>query len=270
MLIEKAFKFRQMPSGRHAFALALVSKLAAAGGLAESAARADRAVAQAHTALELEQMWSSVRKNKSRARGDSQQVDRLVDEQISALEQKLQADAKGDDKDPVVKMARELLRELFPEGLRGVTQKALEVQQGTVDIMLKRLDGEFAGHVATLHVERQVERIRGLNEELRVEMAYERAKKVTYKDVVAAEKLLHSYVCKAAAAVYFELDGEDAATQEQIAKILGPFVEQQERVLLDRKRRRKTVDVNPKTGEELPEDDVIEDGSAVLSSGDEA
>ena len=98
-------------------------------------------------------------------------------------------------------------------------------------------------------------------------MAYERAKKVTHKDVLAAQKLLHSYACKAVGAVYFELDGDDAATQEQITKILGPFAGQQARVLADRKRRGKTADVNPKTGEELPVDDEVVGDSSEVSPG---
>src|SRR5690554_7022122 len=124
MQIQKAFSFRKMPSGRHAFALALMATAARNAGLPNIAARADRAVAQAHTALELEQMWLSVRANKSRARGNSKEIDKQLDDQVGALEQKLRADARGDATDPAVKMARELLEQLFPEGVRGVTHKS--------------------------------------------------------------------------------------------------------------------------------------------------
>lgn len=255
MLIKQAFTFRQMPSGRHAFALALVATAARDAGLPNTAARADRAVAQAHVALELEQMWLSVRANKSRARGNSKEIDKQLDEQVSALEQRLKAEARGDATDPAVKMARELLEQLFPEGLRGVTHKAYEVQQGLVDIILKRLDGEFQPHVHALNLDRQIERIRPLNEELRVEMAFEKARRVKYKDVLAAQNLLHTYACKTIAALYFELDGDDDATLALHAKIMAPFTHQQNRVLQDRKRKRKTVDIDPKSGEDLPDQD---------------
>lgn len=258
MLIQKAFKFRQMPSGRHAFALALIATAARQAGLPTTAARADRAVVQAHSALELEQMWLSVRANKSKARGNSKEIDGQLDEQVGALELRLRADARGDDKDPAVQMARELLQQLFPEGVRGVTHKAYELQQGLVDIILKRLDGEFLGHAQALHLERQIERIRTLNEELRVEMAFDKARKVKNKDVVAAQALLHAATCKTIAALYLELDGDDDATLAQHAKIMTPFLEQQARVLADRKRKRKTVDVDPQSGEDLPDEKTTE------------
>lgn len=258
MLIQKAFKFRQMPPGRHAFALALIATAARQAGLATTAARADRAVAQAYTALELEQMWLSVRANRSVARGNSKEIDAKLDEQVGALEQRLRADARGDDHEPTVQMARELLEQLFPEGVRGVTHKAYELQQGLVDIILQRLDGEFLAHVQTLNLERQIERMRTLNEQLRVEMAYEKARKVKNKDVVAAKALMHAATCKTIAALYLELDGDDEATLAQHAKIMAPFLEQQNRVLADRKRKRKTVDVDPQSGEDLPDEETIE------------
>lgn len=258
MLIQKAFKFRQMPPGRHAFALALIATAARQAGLATTAARADRAVAQAYTALELEQMWLSVRANKSKARGNSKEVDKQLDDQVGALEQRLRADARGDDTDPAVKMARELLEQLFPEGVRGVTHIAYELQQGLVDIILQRLDGEFLTHAQTLNLERQIERMRTLNEQLRVEMAYEKARKVKNKDVVAAKALMHAATCKTIAALYLELDGDDEATLAQHAKIMAPFLEQQNRVLADRKRKRKTVDVDPQSGEDLPDEETLE------------
>ncbi len=253
MLIEKAFAFRQMPSGRHAFALSLIATLARTAGLTQTANQAEQTVAQAYIALELEQMWLSVRANKSRARGNSKELDAKVDEQISALEQRLRAETKGDANDPTVKMAHELLKQLYPEGVRGVTHKPLEVQQGEVDIILKRLDGEFNLHVRELGLERQVERIRTYNDDLRAEMAFQKALRVKHTDVIAAQKLLHNYTCKTVATLFFELSGDDPQTLALHTKILAPLADQQHRVLLARRHKTKAADINPKTGHDIPE-----------------
>ncbi len=241
MEIAKAFSFRQMPPGRHAFALSQVATLARAANLPQTAARAIRAAAQAHVTLELKQRWLATR--------DTHELARLLDVQIGVLQQKLHAATQGNTKDPHVGMANELLEKLFPQSIHKgrnlTTHQVVELEQGEVYVILKRLDTEFSHLVEMLSIDRQIERIRAANNELC-------ACRINREDVRSAEKRLHAETCKTIATLFLELDGDDPKTIAEHKRILIPFTAQQRHVYLARSHSHTITDIHPNTGEELP------------------
>lgn len=253
--LEKLLSPRSMPTGRHAFALAEMHRRAVAENLPDVAARILRASDQAKHTLKLEMLWNKTRTMTSTARGDAVAVDRMVDEQVVAIESIVRGAMVGDKNDPVVKLAHELHKEVFPTGVGAITRKAFEVELGLVDAMLERFNSDLSVHVTELGLTRQVDRLRRLADDYRTELLFEELGKIDFKVVKDARILLESYTRKAVIAAFYVLDGGDAATREKLGHILAPFKDQQNRVLIANKAKRKDKDINPVTGEENEHED---------------
>ncbi len=253
--LEKLLSPRTMPTGRQAFALAEMHRRAVAENLPDLAARILRAADHARHVLKLEMFWNKTRTMTSIARGDAVTVDRMVDEQIVAIESIVRGAMIGDKNDPVVKLAHELNKEVFPAGVAAITRKAFEIELGLVDAMIERFDTDLSLHVTELNLTRPVERLKRLTDDYRTELLFEELGKIDFKDVKAARVLLQAFALKAVIAAFYVLDGDDAATREKLSHILAPFADQQKRVLAVNRSKRKDKDVNPVTGKENEHDE---------------
>lgn len=253
--LEKLLSPRTMPTGRHAFALAEMHRRALAENYPEVAARIQRALDQAHHTLQFEMLWNKTRTMTSTARGDAVGVDRQLDAQVVALESIISGAMVGDDTDREVQLARELHKEVFPQGVAAITRKAFEIELGLVDSMLARFRSDLATHITELNLTRQVDRLQRLADDYRTELLFEEHGKIPFKVVEDARDLLHAYTQKAVVAAFYVLDGDDAATREKLGYILAPFQDQQQRVFELNSARRKEKDVNPFTGQEDEDED---------------
>lgn len=245
-------QIRRMPTGRYRFSLQQMRTRAAAEGLTDVVSRLDRALAAAERTQRLELGYLRAQNNTSTARGSAALIDNMIDEQIVAIHKTVDAHRIGDDDDPVVQAAREMMTEFFPDGVRAITHRSFEEQLSIMDTMMEAFESDFATHVDTLHLGRQITRLGRLIEEFRVELKLDKAEAVSFDQVRASRDDLHDQVCRAVVSVLFALDddGDPNADRKQ-QQILAPLYFQQERVAEARRRNRVPTDVDPDTGEEV-------------------
>lgn len=263
MSVSSFINLRRMPTGRHRFSLRQMRARAESGGFNEVVAQIDRALKVAEEAQRLELGYSRAQSQRTSARGDATLVDNQIDEQIVAIHKSLEASRIGDDDDPVVKAAREMLTEFFPQGVRAITHRTFEEQLSIMETMMVSLKGDFAAQVALLHLDRPIERLGRLIELFRKELEQEKTVEVTFDQVRAIRDDLHEQVCKVVVAVLFSLnDDHHRGARKQRERLFAPLLDQQERVAEARRRNRVPTDVDPETGEEVLMD--AEDPAALV------
>lgn len=261
MNVSEIVKLRKMPTGRHARALKMMLPKVEAAGLDEVKELVVDGREVARETLLKELAWAEVGRGMSTARGKALLIDNQIDEQIGAIESAVKAKRVGDAGDPVVEKARELHSAVFGGGVGAITQQAFEVQEGIMDAMMIRFDGDLKEHVDVLGERRSVERLRRLIGEFKAELSKEETEPLTYDQLKASRAGLHEATCEVAVAVFYHLRGKDEATVKLRNEILSPLMYQQERVIEARRRQRVPTDVDPETGEEIvtPADLVIDD-----------
>src|SRR5690554_1679583 len=129
-LLSEFIDMRRLPAGRASFALTKMRALfiAAAVAVPNLEARLDDALAEAKRTLHMDLRWMFTRNQTSRARGNAVEVDRELDRALKAMHERLKADTIGKPEDPVVVAATAVQKELFPNGLGGVTRTEFNVQ----------------------------------------------------------------------------------------------------------------------------------------------
>lgn len=255
-LLSEFIDMRRLPAGRASFALTKMRALfiAAAVAAPNLEARIDDALAEAKRTLHTDLRWMYTRTQTSRARGNAVEVDRELDRTLKAIHDRLKADTIGKAEDPVVQAATAIQKELFPNGLGGVTRTEFNIQLARVDTLLERLEDDFDAQVQTLGLDRHVQNLRTLNEQFRVELDHENGRPLKYSDVIAQRDLLHYAICEVVIAAFFEL--RDPNHAELLGKFFEPLRAQ---LKITREANRRRRDVNPKTGEELESDLGVED-----------
>ncbi|TXD36973.1 hypothetical protein FRC98_09535 [Lujinxingia vulgaris] len=255
-IVSNHLNFIHMPTGRYVFALKALGEEAERRGLDTLKAAADEAIGVGERALRLEFAYEQARTQSSNARGEAVQLDNQLDGQIGAIKALTDARAFGDEHDPVVQAARKILTVIFPRGAAPIIHQSFEVQLGTMDVMLEHLEGDLAGEVQLVGLEREVTRMRELVERFRAELKRAPDAAISFSEVRAAREELHEYaslVMIQALASYPSLD-EQATRQRE--SLVAALIDQQERVRDDHRRRRNPADINPETGEERFEGDA--------------
>jgi hypothetical protein len=242
---------RQMPPGRHVFALNQMGPVASELGLVALSAHIDAAIEKGRQALRAEFAWAQARARRTSARGKAVLVDNQADVQISAIETITRARTVGDPGEPLVVQAQEVLDQIFPRGVAPITKQRFEVQLGIMDTMLEHFHGSLSTHVTNLGLERDVARLARLVEEFRAELTVINDPAITFDKVTEARDELHQHtsaVTVLALAAFPGLDEESTRTRE---RLMAPINDQQARVFEARRRQRRPLDVDPETGQEI-------------------
>lgn len=251
--------FKEMPPGRHVFALTQVRKVVEGTALADRLVPlVDIAIHDGRRALKLELEWSSKRKtkkNKNRRRPGAQAIKHQITRQLTSIYGIVQHRTVGDPDDPVSAQARGLLQVAFSGGVEAIARQPFEVMLGTLDTLLTtHFEGPLSP-IEALGITREVERLKRLTEQLRTELELQRRPTLTYDEVEAARDAVHESTCRVIIAVLDTLNGSDETSARDRVRILAPLEEQQELVSAARAQHRQPLDVDPDTGEEIDPDD---------------
>lgn len=257
MAVTTFINLRKMPTGRHRFSLQQIRERADLAGFNTIVEKIDRALTRAQRTQRLELRYAESKNSPSKARGEAQRIDKMIDEQLVAIYKFVDANRIGDDSEPAVKAAKAILTKLFPAGVGAITQQAFEVQLSTMDTMMEVFATRLSTQVQTLHLERHLNRLGRLIEDFRAELNRNETRSVTFEQVRAARDDLHSQTCKVVAAIIATLDEEDSHTVHQRDQLLAPLRDQQARVADARRRQRQPTDIDPETGEELTDQDPV-------------
>jgi hypothetical protein len=256
---------RRMPTGRYLFALGQMRQRVE-GAEPERVPRPellieriDAALAAGQVARERDFEWVRTRDREDRARGEATLVDNEVDVQISSIEAIVRARTVGDDEERVA-AARAIKERVFPRGVAVITNRTFEVQLSLMDAMLEELRGELSEQVRRVGIEEEVARLGRLVEKFRAELGKVNEDVLTFDQVRAAREDLHEQTAVALVTVLSALPGTTEDEMRMREHLLAPLNDQQERVYEAQRRHRRPLDVDPTTGEVIPDDDVLEDG----------
>lgn len=257
---------RQMPTGRVLFALYELREEAAPLGDERLLRRIDKAIARAEKTLEFEMRWSTARTDTSTKRGKARLIDAKLDQQIGALKSLARLMTVGDEGSEVVALAGEFLQANFPDGLAAIVQQSFELQLATVDGMLRRFRGEYRRHVEALNAGPLVDRIERLNDELRQELRHHKSTTITFDQVRASREETHEELGEVVVTILATYPDRSEEGTRQREDLLAPINRQQAFVVEAHRRRRRPLDVDPRTGIEVEptvEDEVLTDDAPV-------
>ncbi len=261
-------EFKHMPPGRHHFALtqvraAVVEELGSSSPLLPVI---DDALGHGREAIRLEfDRQSSKKSDEDTSRGESLELKQEITRKLSNLFSIVQGRTDGDDE--VAVAARKIVATVFPNGVAGISKQSFEVMLGKLQTMLTdHLEGDLAGAVTTVGVEREVRLVRGLTDRFAEALVPKQPSQVSYDDVQAAEHGLHEATSEVIVAVlhatskrnFVPPEGSEPMTDADRVRLrealLAPINFQQDRVTEAFARHKVPLDVNPDTGREINPD----------------
>jgi hypothetical protein len=242
----------QLPAGRRAYALAAVLA-AAKKAKVELGDAAKAAVAANEACRAREKAWdaSGATGKSSAVSAKLRRIDARVDKSVSGIRDTLAAELEDLDADEDTQTAdrlRECLDRHFPNGAAAYTKLAHVEEHAAVTTLVADLRKEHGDLVKLLGLERRLTRLSALLPKYKTEIdASNAGATITYKDVVLAREAAHEAMCSLMAVVAGRWwRPEDAATR---ASLLGPILQQSEKVAEARRGRREVEDIDPETGD---------------------
>ena len=250
---------RHMPIGRYAYALEDMLGIARRQGLARVEEAVEIALEKAKIAKRLEFSYQQTRDQTSTARGRSVALDQQIDSLVVSIRNLVRDRIMGVDGDPVDEAAALILKTVFPRGAQPIIQQSFEAQLATMTVMLEHFRDDLAEAVTLTGVDREVNRLEQLVEEFRTELRVSQKPGVTHDELQAAIRELHEHTAIVRAvciATYPSLEQDATEAREAL---LAPLVNQESRVAEAQRRHRRVLDVDPATGEEIPNDEPVSD-----------
>jgi hypothetical protein len=244
-------------TGRRSFAF--TQTLVTARKLVEARESGDVAlVAQLEQALEHEaqtlQMEAAWRRSRSTsaARGEATVRDAEVDRIIGAIFSLLESAMAVKDDSDEYKAARELHGQLFPGGVAPLVQLAHEDQLAANDGLMLALTTTHKGATQTLNLGRYVEALGRANDAFRGELGKQPVPEISFDTVQAARDRGNLNLRMAVARILGASTDLTPEAEAERGSLLAPILEQVRRIRAGRRGRRRVVDIDPKTGEDLP------------------
>ncbi len=259
-------------NGRRLFVLRAMKKLVTDLGMAELGGAVDWALSHERATRKLERRWRQVRKKQSQGRGKAKEIDIQLDRLIGSMFTALNAQLPPlDPESELAVRIRGFLDAYFPEGPAAITQAEYEDALAIIDEMnedLAPLSEEQLKELTVLNHARELARLAPL---FQAELDSPSAG-FKFKTLREARLEGHERLCELVGGVlFFTRDRGNPENVEKRAALLAPVLEANERVKARRKRKNgPDVEVDPNTGEELLEDDVLadEDVDQDLDGGD--
>lgn len=214
--------------------------------------------------LRTEFEYAQTRDHNSRARGNAVALDNSLDTQLTDMRDLAAIRARSKDA-RVAKAGQLILTTAFPRGARAITSLSFEAQLGVMQTMRKALRGELREAVETVGMTAEVARFSNDIDLFRDELAIAEKPVTSWDQVTADRERLHEMTCLVVVQVLSAFDDlDDAEAIKTREWLLAPFREQQQRVLDAYRRRRRPLDVDPATGEE-----ILDSGPVVADPIDE-
>ena len=243
-------KGKVLPSGRRIFALGAILSEAQRVGDDQLVSRCEMGLAVNRQAHRIEMRYKSLKNRRSRARGNSVDLDARIGDVLSGMYTVALGQAVGEDS--VARLAGEFVLEVAPEGLAALTRQSFEAQLADANVLLERFHADLAMHVDQLGLRRHVHQLEELVPLFARELARDVEEPYTFTEV----KKINNDSREAFAVVVFQVlvtYADDPATRQSM---LSEF-HRQTRLLTDfYKRHRKNIDIDPNTGELVAEAEI--------------
>jgi hypothetical protein len=255
MELKQFIYVNELSTGRRLYALMRVQAAAARRNAVDLVAFTQQAIVEDRETRELDLRWHVMRSQRRPATNIGP-LDSRVDTTITGLRDGAVVQARGAaPDDPIHQQVDIFLAEVLPAGVYAVTSKPYVEQLSELENIVEKLEGPLAPMVTELGLERQADRLSELLPLYRdaINGASEN-ERVTFASVRAArrrgQRRLYEIIAMTLGMFY---RADDPEHQTARAELLGPNVEQNEAVRAYLRARRAVRDVDPETGEPLPE-----------------
>jgi hypothetical protein len=244
----------ELSTGRRMFALTKTRREAEVLVQTELVQHIDEALAHDHQTRDLDMRWTGQRVGILTAPIVAP-LDARVDNVIAGLRDVAVAQAKGAAPGaPIHKEVKDFLAAALPAGVYAVTSLPHVEQVGAVERIVAALQGPLAGKVTELNLKRQADVLSELLPDYRTAVQNAAAGRLEFSSVREArtrgQRYLVEIIARILGTFYRSDDPAHAAARKAL---LGPIAEQGEAVRAILRARRTPRDVDPVTGEPLPE-----------------
>jgi hypothetical protein len=246
------FNFYQIPTGRRLLALRQVLEIAEARGDTGIAEAVRRALEINRRARNMEGRWRRDRHRDQMTRREAAEIDKKLDRAVGALHRQLEDVRELFAEEPRGETAETILQHLFPEGAGAIVTMAFEEELGTVQYILGKLEEEWAEDLEQLGVAPTVDRLAELNDEFADALAGPDHEEVSWDQVREAGRDGQEAMLHVVGKIVGEYGTDSRDDIEARRELLGPILEQNERVGELYSRQHQVSDVDPETGEEQP------------------
>ncbi|RAL24675.1 hypothetical protein DL240_00250 [Lujinxingia litoralis] len=244
-LLRSYLKGRLLPTGRRLFALEAIAK--AAQNLNDQAlvSRCLEAQRLNRKTRRIEMIYRSQRSQRSKARGNSVQLDAEIGTILSAMCSV--AEGHSFSSDAVAELATEFVVEVAPDGRAALTRQNFETQLADAEALLDRFDSDLAPHISELGLERHLKQLREVVPRFARELAHEAPRKLSHEEVQAAQAMGR----EAFASVIFLVLGTYADDADTRQLLLSEYHRQDRFAAESYRRHRSVTDVDPHTGDDI-------------------
>ena len=253
--LQPYFSFYQFPTGRRLFAMRRVAEVARHNQLAETATLADAAVAQAQRAAEREASWRRSRGTTPGKRKRAGNLDAAIDRTLGGMVAQLGGTVRAFGSEGIGATAAALLSQLFPEGATAITNLSYEEELAATEVVVNELNGAHAEDADAVGLTPFVRRLELLVSDFRDALKEEDVREISYDEVRADQAEGQELMLRVAAKILGDYGGTSEEHARLRSELMAPIMSQNRRIGERFSSRRPPSDVNPETGEELPEID---------------
>ncbi len=203
---------------------------------------------------DLEARWRVARSSKSDPRTASvdNQIDRILGSMDRTLTEVPQLYGLTSEEATI---AARIQTRLLPGGAGNVTRLAFVEEHEAVNRLLRLSTGELSEDVRRVGLEPAFQRLTTLNTEFGQLLSKRgAAAAVDFGTVKAARAEGQNYVLRCIAVALGRFNADDDESVQARQALLQPIVEQNEQIGAYLSRRRPVPDIDPATGEEVPEE----------------
>ena len=206
-------------------------------------------------------------KKASNARGDAFGLDHRIDKVLGSIFDRLKGNLEVlEPNDPAVASSELIIAQAFPDGVKPITTLPFEEQLAHNTAIAERFEGDLKQDVIEADIGRFAKRLSSLNAAFRSELDKPETKEIDFGALEAAREqgnlnirtlvavILSEYRDKAGEAAENGEAAEVGEADKVGEALLKPILDQCERIRQARKGRRPIQDVDPDTGEELPQE----------------
>jgi hypothetical protein len=242
--------------GRMVFCVQLTKEAAQQRKLSEIVVACDVALEAARGWMGTLAAWERT-KNAPRARagGDAAALDPALDRAVSGIHDVADNHVRSlSQRHPLALAAQEFLRKAYPSGPAGITSKSFEEELAAVQELLGRFgtDGDLATYVKDLSLQPFVQELELRATEFEAALRKAGAAEVAFGKVKEADALAQERLAQLVVKIAGMFNTQEPEHVQARRDLLGPIMEQNQRIGEARKRRRPIGDVDPTTGSTLP------------------
>lgn len=250
--LESLVNLYRFPTGRRLFALKLVRAEAERENFDKLVKHCDAAIAHDTQTMTIERRWAG-ETIANTGNHDAQRLDILVDLTLSGIRDHALAQAAGaPENDPIHATVAHFLSKVFPTNVGDVTSLPYVEELEAVDAIVRLLQNELAPTVQELSLQRHTTRLANLANDYRKALEAPPPSLLDWGRVRAARAKGQGMLLEAVALILGKRHGHSADATAARLQLLGPILRQNEAIGLSYKGRRPPTDVNPDTGEEVP------------------